>query len=183
MIRLIPSSWLHWGIPVLLVLGITPGQADDALELQLRLVDEGGTLLAVPLRPGERFTIDYRHSVDGGPISEAHSVDRSGLIFIEEERFVRLGAGMGHWVGHGTLALRGRYCVIEGIHRPLGRPILRIGSPGVDHTLTWRGRRVALSSRAPGVRVRFVVRPIGLAEHVWNQVVRLPAGHPLPGAA
>jgi hypothetical protein len=183
MIRLNPGSWLHWGLPILLVLGITPGQGGDALELQLRRIDEEGILLAVPLRPGERFIIDYRHSVDGGPVSEAHSVDRSGLIFIEEERFLRYGAGMGHWAGHGTLAPQGSDCVIAGIHRPLGRPILRIGSPGVDHALTWRGRRVALSSRAPGVRVRLVVRPVGPAERLWKQVLHLPAGHPLAGAA
>ena len=180
--RSIPGSWPLWGLPVFLAVGMLPGQELDGLELQVRYVDEAGTLLTVPLRPGETFTLHYRHSVDGGPIWEVHSVDRAGTIFIEEERFTRFGAGMGHWPGHGRLTRRGACQVIEGIHRPIGRPILRIGSPAVGHTLIWRGQRIMLSALAPGRRVQLVARPAGLVEFLWRRIVSPRSPSCLPEA-
>jgi hypothetical protein len=90
-------------------------------------------LLVLPLEPGERFTIHYYHSVENAPIWETHSLDPSGRIFIEEERYLKFGAGMGKMPGVGRMVRRGPYEVIEDMHMPTGDFVLRIGSPGVDH--------------------------------------------------
>jgi hypothetical protein len=79
--------------------------------------------------------------VENAPIWETHSVDPSGRIFIEEERYLKFGAGMGKMPGVGRMVRRGPYEVIEDMHMPTGDFVLRIGSPGVDHTLIWRGKR------------------------------------------
>jgi len=145
------------------------------LELTITPVKGGPPLLALPLKPGERFTIQYYHSVENAPIWEEHSLDAEGRIFIEEERYLKFGAGMGHMPGVGRMVRRGDYEVIEDMHMPTGNFVLRVGSPGVDHTVIWRGRKTNLSSVAPHVAVRFAARPVSLLYHLWRRFFPHPA--------
>ena len=153
-------------LPVLLAAGLglsllaAAMLAPGGLELQVVPVKGGLPLLVLPMNPGERFTIHYYHSVENAPIWEEHSLDETGRIFIEEERYLKFGAGMGRMPGVGRMVRRGPYEVIEDMHLPTGNFILRIGSPGVDHTVIWRGRRVNLSARAPHVAVQFSARRV-----------------------
>jgi hypothetical protein len=125
------------------------------LELRITPVREQAPLLVLPLDPGEPFTIHYYHSVENAPIWETHSLDPSGRIYIEEERYLKFGAGMGKMPGVGRMVRRGPYEVIEDMHMPTGDFVLRIGSPGVDHTIVWRGTGTNLSALAPHVAVSF----------------------------
>ena len=138
------------------------------LELTVRPVGGGDALLVLPLEPGERFALRYLHSVDGTPVWEVHAADSAGTLYVEEERFELLGAGMGHWRGHGTLARRDGRTVIEGIHAPVGDFVLRVGSADVDHTILWRGRAFPLSRDSAGSAVRVSVRRLGLLESLWR---------------
>ncbi len=158
-----PIRWMGMiviGLVFLLIIGAA--RAPGGLEL--RLVPVGGTrpMLVLPMQPGERFTIHYYHSVENAPIWEVHSVDKTGRIFIEEERYLKFGAGMGKMPGVGRMVRRGPYEVIEDMHMPTGNFILRIGSPGVNHTIIWRGMKKNLSAIAPHVAVRFSARPVSL---------------------
>ena len=72
-----------------------------------------------------------------------------GALYIEEERYLKFGAGMGKMPGIGRMVRRGPYEVIEAMHMPTGNFVLRIGSPGVDHTLIWRNHEINLSMIAP----------------------------------
>ncbi len=134
-----------------------------SLELRVTQVDGGTALLVLPMRPGERFTLRYVHSVEGAPIWEVHSVDASGTLFVEEERYSKFGAGMGKTPGVGRMVRRGPYEVIEEMHRPTGDFVLRVGSPSVAHTVIWRGHRVNLSEQVPHQAVRFQARRISAA--------------------
>jgi len=60
---------------------------------------------------------------------------------------------------------RGEYEVIEDMHMPTGNFVLRVGSPGVDHT----------SAVAPHVAVRFAARPVSLLYGLWRRLVPHPA--------
>jgi len=145
------------------------------LELTVTPVKGGPPLLAVPLQPGERFTIHYYHSVENAPIWEEHSLDATGRIFIEEERYLKFGAGMGRMPGVGRMVKRGEYEVIEDMHMPTGDFVLRVGSPGVNHTVIWRGRSTNLSSVAPHTAVRFAARPVSLLYRLWRRLLPHPA--------
>ena len=145
------------------------------LELIVTPINGGPPLLAVPLQPGERFTIHYYHSVENAPIWEEHSLDATGRIFIEEERYLKFGAGMGRMPGVGRMVRRGEYEVIEDMHMPTGDFVLRVGSPGVDHTVIWRGRSKNLSAVAPHVAVLFSARPVSLLYRLWRRLVPHPA--------
>jgi hypothetical protein len=145
------------------------------LELTVTPVKGGPPLMAVPLQPGERFTIRYYHSVENAPIWEEHSLDSKGHIFIEEERYLKFGAGMGRMPGVGHMVKRGEYEVIEDMHMPTGDFVLRVGSPGVDHTVIWRGRSTNLSAVAPHIAVRFAGRPVSLLYRLWRWLLPHPA--------
>jgi len=155
----------------LVVIRLLPG----GLELRVTPVKGGEPLLVLPVQPGERFTIRYFHSVEDAPIWEAHSCDEEGRIYIEEERYLKFGAGMGRMPGVGRMVRRGPYEVIEDMHMPTGDFILRIGSPGVNHTVIWRGVSTNLSDVAPHVAVRFSARPVSLMYRLSTRLHPHPA--------
>jgi len=145
------------------------------LELEIAPVKGGPPLLVLPLEPGERFTLHYYHSVENSPIWEEHSLDQKGRIYVEEERYLKFGAGMGRMPGVGRMVRRGPYEVIEDMHMPTGDFILRIGSRGVDHTVIWRGIATNLSAVAPHQAVRFSARPVSLLRSWWRRFFSHPA--------
>ena len=163
---------------------LTPG----GLELRLTLVKEKKILLVLPLDPGERFTLHYYHSVENAPIWETHSMDNTGALYIEEERYEKFGAGMGKMPGVGRMVKQGIYEVITDMHMPVGDFILRVGSPGVDHTLIWRNQRYHLSDTLAHKAVKFSGEPVSLLHQIWrSHGFARPVGlfpgtdkHPLP---
>lgn len=150
-------------VSLLLTAWLTPG----GLELRLTLVKENRSFLVLPIKPNERFTIHYYHSVENAPIWEEHSLDEKGSIYIEEERYEKFGAGMGKMPGVGRMVKQGIYEVIKDMHMPVGDFILRVGSPGVDHTLIWRNQRYNLSSTIAHKAVQFSGRPISMLSQLW----------------
>ena len=152
---------------VALALTITGFYLPGGAVLTVTPVAGGPALVELHLEPGQRFTIRYYHSVENAPIWETHSVDARGRIYIEEERYQKFGAGMGKMPGVGRLVRRGSCEVIEGMHMPTGNFVLRIGSPGVDHTIIWGHRQVNLSSMAPHTAVRFSARPVSYLHYLW----------------
>ncbi len=141
------------------------------LELQVTPVTGGAPLLVLPLEAGEPFTLHYHHSVENAPIWEVHSLDPKGRIFIEEERYLKFGAGMGKMPGVGRMVKRGPFEAIEAMHQPTGDFVLRIGSPGVDHTVIWRGTRTNLSQIAPHAAVQFSARPVSWLHRQWRRLL------------
>lgn len=156
---------------LLLAAGLLPG----GLELRIAPVNGGPPLLVLPLEAGERFTLHYYHSVENAPIWEEHSLDGDGRIYIEEERYLKFGAGMGRMPGVGRLVKRGPYEAIENMHLPTGNFVLRVGSPGVDHTVIWRDTRTNLSAMAPHAAVRFSARPVTRMHQLWRRIHPHPA--------
>jgi len=164
-----------WAIGLGLILTVSGMLAPGGLELQVVPVKGGPPLLVLPLAPGERFTLHYYHSVENAPIWEEHSLDEKGRIFIEEERYLKFGAGMGRMPGVGHMVQRGPYEAIEDMHMPTGNFVLRIGSRGVDHTILWRGTATSLSAVAPHQAVRFSARPVSLLYEWWRRIFPHPA--------
>jgi len=152
------------------ILAIMPGGS----ELQVTPVKSNEPLIAILLNPHERFTLHYYHSVENAPIWETHSIDSDGRIYIEEERYLKFGAGMGKMPGVGRMEKQGDYEVITDMHSPTGDFILRIGSPGVNHTLLWRGNRINLSETAPHVAVRFSAKSVSQFYKCWRKLFPHP---------
>jgi hypothetical protein len=155
----------------LLLAGLWYLVAAGSLELRVEPVAGGAPLLVAPLEFGEGFTLNYVHSVDREPIWEVHSVDRTGRIFIEEERFVMVGAGMGDLPGRGHWTGQGGLQSLKEMHYPIGEFVLRIGSRGVDHTILWRETRTNLSELAAGTAVRVWARPVSHLYGLWRRLL------------
>ncbi len=153
-------------LSLILTAWLTPGD----LELRITLVKEKKPVLILPLKPGERFTIHYYHSVENAPIWEEHSMDKTGTIFIEEERYEKFGAGMGKMPGIGHMVTEGIYEVIKDMHMPTGDFILRVGSPGVDHTIIWRDQKFNLSDTIAHKAVQFSGRPRSMLYQIWQSL-------------
>jgi len=149
-----------------LLLCLAPGD----LELRVAAVKSGRVILVLPLKAGERFTIHYYHSVENAPIWEEHSVDEKGTIYIEEERYLKFGAGMGKMPGVGNMVKKGPYEAIENMHMKTGDFILRVGSREVKHTVIWRGVPTNLSAMVPREAVRFSAKPVNLRYKIWRIV-------------
>ena len=167
------STFFATGCVLFLLLGarLAPG----GLELKVKPLKGGLPLVVLPLEPGERFTLHYYHSVENAPIWEEHSLDEDGRIYIEEERYLKFGAGMGRMPGVGRMVKRGPYEVIEDMHMPTGNFILRVGSPGVDHTIIWRGRQKNLSEVVPHTAVMFSAQPVSLLYRLWRNMFPHPS--------
>jgi len=159
-------------LSVLLTAWLTPG----GLELHISLVKEKELVLTLPLKPEERFTIHYYHSVENAPIWEVHSMDKKGTIFIEEERYEKFGAGMGKMPGVGRMVKQGIYEAIIDMHMPIGDFILRVGSPGVDHTLIWRDRQFNFSDTMAHKAILFSGKPRSMLYKIWRSI-----WHSVPG--
>lgn len=157
------------GTLLALLIASSAMQFSGGLELRVTPVTGGEPLLVLPLRPGEPFTLHYYHSVENAPIWEVHTLDATGRIFIEEERYLKFGAGMGKMPGVGRMVTRGPYEAIVDMHMPTGDFVLRIGSVGVDHTLLWRGTRTNLSAIAPHRAVQFSGRPVSWGYAFWRR--------------
>ncbi len=98
----------------------------------------GPPLLVLPLEVGERFTLHYYHSVENAPIWEEHSLDRARPNLHRRRTLPEVRGRHGPHARRGTMVQRGPYEAIENMHLPTGDFILRVGSPGVDHTVIWR---------------------------------------------
>jgi hypothetical protein len=158
-------------ILAVVIVGLRPG----GVELRVTDLESDTALVVLPLRPGERFTLHYVHSVENAPIWEDHSVDENGRIFIEEERYLKFGAGMGRMPGVGRMVMKGPYEAIVDMHQPTGDFVLRVGSPGVDHTLIWRDVHTNLSAIAAHQAVQFSAHPVKLWYRLWRRVWPHPA--------
>ena len=114
-------------------------------------------ILKIPLNYGQTFAIRYMHSVDHSPVFEVFTAQKGQGLVLKETYFRMFGAGMGHWEGHGKIVQEGEWIKIKNIDQSLGSFILRVGSPGVAHTILMGEREWNLSQKAAGRRVEVMI--------------------------
>ena len=125
--------------------------------LLIRAHDDRHIFFQMNLPYGDTFTLRYIHSVDHAPVFEVfRAVKGKGLVLVETY-FQMFGAGMGHWEGHGKIVQDGRWTKVKDINQPLGSFLLRVGTPGVDHTILYHGDEWNLSEKAAGLLVEVMI--------------------------
>lgn len=132
-----------------------PGCGKGAGAAPVLVVRRAGTpALLLPLQPGETVALRFVHSVDGLPVEDRYAVAPGAAGLIQTEtRFLSIGTGMGLIPGEGRPVEQGRWLRVTEMHRPIGTLALRVGTPGVDHTLVYRGCDISLTRRWAGQRV------------------------------
>lgn len=140
----------------LILLFLLPAMSVSAAAGQPHLVvrdyASGKIIMSLKVKSGDRFTIRYIHSVDKKPIFEQFRLDPDRGLVLEKTWFRIFGAGLGHWPGHGQLTQKDGWITIDKMNYTLGSFVLRIGSPGVDHTIIYHQHEINLSALAPGRR-------------------------------
>jgi hypothetical protein len=138
---------------LLAVLGLA-GQASPGFceqqSLVLQIVRTAGeeVLWESPVKRGDSFTIDYRHSSDHTPVRDIFRIGDEGEIVLIEERFRWHGAGLESHPAAGHIDFPEGWTRVR-MHRTLPRFLIRVGEVA-NHTLTFRGREIPLLSIAKG---------------------------------
>ncbi|MCH4562170.1 DUF1850 domain-containing protein [Halomonas sp. EGI 63088] len=152
-----PATWRALALG--LMLAVSPVGADDAGRLEVR-GDDDRLILALPMPEGERWCLEWNHSVTGIRVQDCYR-HRAGRMVLERSHQPDFAAGLGHVPGRGRQVSDGRGGYwIEEIDEPVpgNRYYLRVGSPEVDHRLLHAGRRLSISERAAGERVTIHLR-------------------------
>ncbi|MCE8042080.1 DUF1850 domain-containing protein [Halomonas daqingensis] len=142
----------------MLALGCSMAWAGDA-RLQV-LSDDDTLLVELPMPEGERWCLEWNHSVTGIRVQDCYRHDQ-GRMVLERSHQPDFAAGLGHVPGRGRQVSDGQGGYwIEEINEPVAgnRYRLRVGSDKVDHRLLHEGRRISLSERAAGERVTIHLR-------------------------
>jgi len=118
---------------------------------------EGVGQLRIPVRDGEKVELAWVHSVSAIPVREVFVV-RGGELVLMETHNQWFAAGLGEVAGRGRTVAEANHAVaIVDINEPSNGLILRIGSPGIHHTLKLGGFSCDLSALAPHKRALFEV--------------------------
>jgi hypothetical protein len=142
----------------MLALGCSMAWADDT-RLQV-LSDDDTVLVELPMPEGERWCLEWNHSVTGIRVQDCYRHDQ-GRMVLERSHQPDFAAGLGHVPGRGRQISDGQGGYwIEEINEPVAdnRYRLRVGSDRVDHRLLHEGRRISLSELAAGERVTIHLR-------------------------
>lgn len=130
---------------ILLILGFMvflATRADRPYLLQVVNVRTGQVMLEVPLEAGERFTLQYRHSVQLTPVRETFVVE-DGQMVLRETEYGALGVGLPYGA-EGRFELRedGRFNLF-GLNRRFVKVCVWV-SEIAHHRLEVRGKEFDL---------------------------------------
>jgi hypothetical protein len=147
---------------ILLVLpvGLTAvaGAGDKNLFLQVVRPQEDVVLWESPVRQGECFTIDYRHSSDHTPVHDVFRIAEDAEIVLIEESYRWYGAGLAFHPADGTMDTSGGWTRVL-LNRKFPHFLLRVGEVA-NHVLSINGRSMPLLQIAEG------------REQVWIRTMR-----------
>lgn len=149
-----PGMYACWFICLLTaVLSLTGGSAaapcaEGRLTFQIvRTVGEE-VLWESPVKRGDRFTIEYRHSSDHTPVRDRFTIGDDGEIILVEESYLWYGAGLESHPEMGKTDFSGEWTRVR-MQRVFPRFLLRVGEVA-NHVLTLHGREIPLLSIARG---------------------------------
>jgi len=122
--------------------------AEQGLTFQIVRTAGEEVLWESPVKPGDYFTIDYRHSSDNTPVHDLFQIGSDGLIVLIEESYRWYGAGLESHPDVGKTDFSGEWTRVR-MRRVFPRFLLRVGEVA-DHVLTIHGRKLPLLSIARG---------------------------------
>ncbi len=106
----------------------------------------GGRVYWTPVKPGDRFSLAYTHSVQLCRVVDDLEIDRHYRICLVSTSFSDHGVGLPyslHKGGNFSIQDDGGFS-ISGMHAPLPEILLRVGRE-YDNTFTFGSRRINLS--------------------------------------
>lgn len=127
---------------------VAVGPREESLTFQIVRTAGEEVLWESPIKPGDLFTIEYRHSSDHTPVRDLFTIGDEGEIILIEESYLWYGAGLESHPDVGKTDFSGDWTRVR-LHRPFPQFLLRVGEVA-NHVLTLHGRDVPLLSIARG---------------------------------
>lgn len=121
------------------------------------------------LRPGDRFSLMYRHSVELSPVWDRFRVDGERRIILEETVFSSSNTGLPAVLGDGERFVRDETAFrISNLQRILPAIELWVDRR-YDNTLEFGERKIRLPELAGDTLLRLCVRKVFLAEWGYRE--------------
>lgn len=122
--------------------------AEESLTFQVVSAVGEEVLWESPVKQGDRFTIEYRHSSDHTPVRDLFTIGDEGEIVLIEESYLWYGAGLESHPDVGKTDFSGDWTRVQ-MHRVFPRFLLRVGEVA-NHVLTINSQKISLLSIARG---------------------------------
>ena len=112
--------------------------------LTLRNRDTGELYGRYPMKEGERFSVEFKHSINLSPVIDVYQIE-DGNIYVEETIYYHFGAGVQTELNEGeTLSYGEDGSMIVGNIHQLRNNVGYIVGTVYDHLLTVNGREISL---------------------------------------
>ena len=112
--------------------------------LTLRNRDTGVLYGRYPMKEGERFSVEFKHSINLSPVIDVYQIE-DGNIYVEETIYYHFGAGVQTELNEGeTLSYGEDGSMIVGNIHQLRNNVGYIVGTVYDHLLTVNGREISL---------------------------------------
>ena len=117
------------------------------LVLEVVLSGSDKTILAIPVKQGNTFTIRFTHSVQRTPVDEVFSIRRDSKIILEETIYSDYGAGLPSEIyGSQQFSLENNSFIIRGFGVEFEEIPLFVGEVIANHTLFYGDKEFQLVS-------------------------------------
>ena len=135
----------------------------DRAELVVSDAKANRILLRTPVRPGDRFTLSYLHSVAKSRVSGTFEVTADYAISVRETAFGSFGPGLPDVRVGDDYEVKGGVIRLKNLSQTLPELSFFV-HPYTEHELTISGVKLELSKALPaGTRVTVSVKPPRLA--------------------
>lgn len=138
--------------------------------LQVTALREGKTVFVHVVRPDDRFTVKYIHSVEHCPVRDFFMVDDRFCMVLYETTFSSCNTGLSHVpTGDEIFSLEKGYFRISKMHRVFSELLLWVDKK-YDNTLKIGDYSLKLFSLAGNTLLKLDVRKVSLLEFVYLKV-------------
>lgn len=131
--------------------------------LTLTLANTGRLVAAVPVKEGDTFSLEFRHSVNRTPITENYRIVKERII-LESCSFISYGAGIPEAAEDSGSVLKqeGDHILISNMNRDV-EGFTQITGTYADHTLIMKGNRAPLASLVGTQKhLRFEIKKVSI---------------------
>ncbi|NLJ78590.1 MAG: DUF1850 domain-containing protein [Tissierellia bacterium] len=130
----------------------------------------GAYLTGWKVRKGDRFHIEYIHSIQLTPVIESYYIDEYKQIILEESYFHSYGAGLPSETPYEFEITKDGFR-IYGIEEVMDDLVYRTGAIRANHEIFLRGKAYPfLGFSEPGEGVKFEMKKVPLLQYIAKEV-------------
>ena len=170
----IPNTLLHY-IKRALIIFVLIVTICSLIPIRVLLASDhrtGEYLKAWVIKQGEKFDVEYTHSVQLTPVIEIYSVDQEDNILLEESYFYSYGAGLPSTTPYDFEITKKGFRIYN-INEIMDNLIYRTGGVRAEHRINISGKTYPfLDFSKARTGVKFTVKKLSLLSYIAKEVSR-----------